>query len=408
MLPDNSATDLTGINDNFSQKNEISEEFIRKNISAGIDSVLSNFGIKEEWITTSDTEVLKKTGKTQSSDAELFIKNVLIPKDLNSIEINADLSSYISFLGLKSQVNEDILSKDLDITVLFDDSLKQKTPLCKLKITHSEKVNRETAIVCVIINNINEYKTDDIDRIFLSKNEFSFVFPRNLDEIDLQNKLLHSKKDVIINLTAGGKDNYEADFNASMDEKAILERVKSFSVDFPTINTVLLTKQDDDIPLPLLNSINTNLTNYKIRVINENELSPLLSDAEFKSPDKFTLLAANIKSRSKLTKTIITSVSVDHDDFEKFYDNIQILKKLGYKFYNYSEFRNRKDTYEKEQKEKEDKMKEELIKKQNEKKNTEKKSDPKKNTGIKKKQETKKPVENKKTEPKKKSDVKKK
>lgn len=408
ILPASHEPELLKKNENIQDKNTVNSEFIRQNFSSGIDSVLRNFGIKDEWITTSDSAALRKTGKTQTQEAELFTKNILIPNELTSIEVNADLSSYISFLGLSSRVNEDIVLKNLDITILNNDTSKNNFPLAKLKISHSDKVIRESAAVCIIINNINEYSTEEIDRLFLNKNEFSYVFPKNLDEIDLQNKLLHSKKDVIINLSIGNKENFEADFNASMDEKAVLERVRSFSVDFPTVNNVMLTKQGEDIPQNLINMVNTILSNYKIRVINENELSQLLSNAENESTDKFTLFAANIKSKGKLAKTFITTVDVEKDDFEKFYDNILILKKLGYKFYNYSEYRNKRESYEKEQKEKEDKIKEELVKKQNEKKQIEKKQNEKKNTVVKKKTDVKKPVDKKKSEPKKKSDVKKK
>lgn len=394
-------------------------------LPAGIDSVLKNFGIKNEWITSPVTDKNSKGGKTPPKDAELFVKNVLIPNDLTSIEVNADITSYLNTLGLSSQVNEDIVSKDVTISVLNPDTTIKSLPLAKVNIIHSDKVNRESAVICLVINNVNEYSPEEAEKFLINKNEFSFVFPRNLDEIDLQNKLLHSKKDVIINLTVGGKDNYETDFNASMDEKTIHERVKSFTVDYPTITAVILTKKDADIPLPIMSLIIADLNNYKIRIIQDMELMQLLAKADEDSKEKFILMGNNIRQKGSLSKSMISAVNIGKDEFDSFYDQVLTLKKLGYKFYNFSDYAAKKEVFEKEQKEKEEKLKElkqkedqkkqtdkkdaelkKSDKKTTDKKSTDKKSD-KKSTDTKKKTDTKKPSD-KKTETKKKTDVKKK
>ncbi|MCC6866242.1 MAG: hypothetical protein IT280_08810 [Ignavibacteria bacterium] len=363
------------------QEQKLSKEQISILLSPGIDSVLHNFGLTDEWITTFQTDKNIKASSTKK-ETELFVKNVLIPTDLTSIEVNADINSYITSLGLTSQVNEDITTKDITIQITNTDTLTGSLPLAKINIEHSDKVSRESAQICIIINNINEYTPEEIDNLLLSKNEFSFVFPRNLDDINLQNKLLHGKKDVIINLTIGNKDNYETDFNASMDDKAILERVKNFTVDFPTVTTVLLSLKDQDIPAKTINSVTLQLTNYKIRILPESSLTVLLTAAEKDSKDKFNMMAKNIITKGKLAKSIVSTVNVTSEDFTGFYDKILYLKKLGYKFCNYSEYVSRKDALEKQQKEKEEKLKEQKLKeqkqKEEEKKNKVKKTDLKK------------------------------
>ena len=417
---------ITGNNEEkFTPTSRLEPGELKNVLSTGIDSVLKNFGIKAEWISNnSDEKTNKKSGKNENKDAALFTKTVIIPTELTSIEVNADLSSFFKQYGLSSNVSEDIITKDVVISLNESDTSMGKLPLAKINIVHSDKVHRESAIVCVIINNITEYDNEDIDKILMNKSEFSFVFPRNLDEIDLQNKLLHHKKDVIINLTVGGKENYETDFNASMDEKAIRERVKSFSVDFPTVTTVILSKKDSDVNPAFISSVQNELSNYKIRVINDYELAALFTKAEEETGEKYTIFASNIKTKGSLAKSIVTSVAVNKDDFDKFYDEILKLKKLGYKFYNFAEFSARKDAFEKAEHEKQEKMREEqqkklaekknTEKKQTEKKQTEKKTDTKKKTDVKKKTGVKKPTDKKKSEPKKnttpkkKSDVKKK
>ena len=81
-----------------------------------IDSILFDFGIKKEWITTTypadKTPPLKqdksKQPKLKNAAVKWFQKDVSIPKDLTTAEINLDLTTYINFLGLDAAVNEDI------------------------------------------------------------------------------------------------------------------------------------------------------------------------------------------------------------------------------------------------------------------------------------------------------------
>ena len=113
-------------------------------------------------------------------------------------------------------------------------------------------------------------------------------------------------------------------------------------------------------------------------MIPDNELAQLLSKAEDESKDKYNLLAVNLKTKGNLSKSIITSIAVNTDDFTSFYDEILKLKKLGYKFYNFSDFSSRKETFEKEEQLRVDKTKDELQKKQNEKKLADKKQTDKK------------------------------
>ncbi len=407
---DSSSVNTNKITENTGDNQQITKvdiEQLKIILSPGIDSVLRNFGIKDDWIINpADEKNQKKGSKTSSKEAELFVKNVLIPTELSSIEVNADVTAYLKSLGLNTSVNEDIRTKDVVLLVLNSDTTAGKLPLAKININHSDKVHRQSATICVIINNISEYKTEDIDKLLLNKSEFSYVFPRNLDEIDLQNKLMHSKKDVIINLTVGGRDNYETDFNASMNDKAIRERVRNFSIDFPTVASVILTKKDNDISPQFVNAILNDFSSYKIKVINDEALTKLLSQAEGEAKDKITIFASNLKSRGKLAKTIITSVAVDKDEFEKFYDEILTLKKLGYKFYNFSDYSVKKEAFEKEEQLKNEKAKEDKQKRDDEKKIADKKSADKKTT------QTKKPdvkiPEVKKPDNKKKNDVKKK
>lgn len=416
----NESTSLKDSTQNITQsvvKTPADIESLKPTFETGIDSVLFGFGIKKDWISSnweSKTKTISKN--TPHKDASWFSKTVVIPADLSSVEVNADLSSYIRASGLKLSVEEDIITKDITMIVENPDSVKKELPLGKISILHSDKISRESAIVCIILSNITDYKDEEIERLLLNKSDFSYVFPKNLDEIDVQNKLLHNKKDVIISLSVGGKDNYDTDFNTNLDEKGIREKVKSFSSDFPTIQTVVLTKAESEVPQTTLSVIAEEFSKFNIKVIPENSLTQLIARSEEGAKEKLSLIAGGIKSKTAVQKNLITILQIEPGEFSSFYDEIMTLKKLGYKFFNYTEYYIRKAEFEKKEQEKNEKLKAEQDEKKKQ-QDLKKQQDQKKQQDLKKKQDSKKPdkkkidtkkTDKKKSEPKKKTDVKKK
>lgn len=371
---------------------------LRNSLDGNVDSILYSFGIKKEWITTSINKEGDKTiSKGPDKHPLWFAKSVLIPGDLSSIEVNLDLSSYINSVGLTVLTTEDIFTKDITLLVSNGDTVKSNQQLAKISIIHSDKVIRESALFCIILNNTGEYSREDIDKLVIHKSEFSFVFPRNLDDIDIQSRLMQNKKDVLINLTVGGKDNYEADFNSTNEEKTIRDKVINFSKDFPTIANIILTKAEPDVPQQTMNLISTEFSKFNIKVIKDSALTKLLTAAEEESKGKISALFSNLKTKAALARNLITLVKIEPDEFDEFYNNILVMKKLGYKFCNYGEYAQKSAEMEKLQKQKEEKLKLELDKKkkQPEKKQPEKKT-PENKSGDKKKTETKKKTDDKK------------
>lgn len=363
-------------------------------IDAGIDSVLSDFGIKKEWITTNYNPLLQKTDpKHTTKEAEWLTKTVLIPVELNSVEVNVDISGYFNTIGIATSVNEDIITKNIVIIANRPDTVMPVLPLIKISINHSDKITRESALICLILDNMGEYKEDEIEKFLIGKTEFSYVFPRSLEDIDIQNRLLQNKKDVIISLTIGSKDNYDADFSTNLDEKALREKVKTFSSDFPTIRTVVLTKTEPNLPQSGINRLIDEFYKFNINVIGESELTKILTPAEEDSKEKLRTIGENLKSKSFLPKGLISVLKISADEFDKFYDEILKLKKLGYKFCSYAEYLNRKREIEKTEKLRIEEHQKELAdkKRQEQKKLKDKKPIEKKKT------ETKKPVKPKST-----------
>jgi len=344
----------------------------QKNLERSIDSILFTFGIKKEWITN-------EPQKKPNIRAEWFVKNVIIPKDLTTVEVNLDINTLVNKMGLKTTVNENILNKDIVITIVNPDTARN-TPAAILQITHSEKAVRETGVIALIIDKINTFNNDDIDKLILTKSEFSYVFPRNLDDIDIQQKLLHNKKDIIINLTVAGKDNYEADFSLGMEDKIIHDKIKSFNSDYTSVNKVLLTNVNHDVSLNnFCNKIAGELIKGNIRIINDSMcIAPYNSKEKDRLSSFFNILIQKVNQ----SRNIIAIYPADKSEFEDFYNKILIYKKLGYKFYNLSDYFSyiesikRREQVKEEKKDEKDKKKQEDVKK----KKTDKKIDiPNKN-----------------------------
>ena len=387
------SSDTTHVTDNpvYKQTGDKKPDmkYLLANIERQLDSILFSFGIKKEWIATSRAGAHEKSEKVPPTksyykDASWFLKDVIIPKDLSSAEVNLDLSLYTKNSGLVPSATEDIKTKDIEFDISSSDS--SAMPMVRIYLNHSDKVTRESGTFSIILNNIGDYKKDEIDKILSTTNEFSFIFPRSFENVELQNKLIQLRKDVIINMTLSAKDNSDADFLTS-DEKDLKTKIKSFITDYPSISKVIISRADA-APLPqgMAGKIKEEFLKFNIRAIGDTALIPVVAKSEEDSKDKVSIIISNLKNYAAKFGKGIAVVTLSYDDFIKLYNEILVLKKLGYKFYNLAEYFTKESD-----KEKKDKLKEEkLTEKKEEKKDTKKnvkvppQKDDKKKDNIKK------------------------
>ncbi|RPI18881.1 MAG: hypothetical protein EHM58_03875 [Ignavibacteriae bacterium] len=355
-------------------------------LDKNIDSVLMSFGIKKDWITTTlagTKQVKTKTDqqKKTSINAEWFAKSVLIPKDLTSAEVNLDLTNLIKSSGLYSIVNEDIRTTDIDITVFKDSVSAAGQPLARISVNHTDKITRESGTLVIVLSNLSELKTEQLEEIINSTSEFSFILPRNLEDIELQNKLIHDKKDLIINLSVGEKEAVETDFSLDMEDKEIKQRVKSFNVDFPSVKYVLLSTTDPNIQKDkIYNKLAEEFAKFDVKTIPDT-LFFKFPDVEINS-SKVQSVINTLKAKASNSGKVITVLFMDYDAFKNFYSEVLTLKKQGFKFYNFSQFLTKESDRQK---------KEKLLKERQE-------EDAKKKKDVKPADKNKKPVQKKTTD----------
>ena len=332
--------DSTGIRANL----HLSPDFLRTKSVADVDSILNNFGVKKEWITTvsaGEKTVKPRTDKTKKENtASWYTKYVLIPKDVNSAVINLDLTNYFRLLGLSSTVSEDIRTADITFSVTDPDDTSSGAdakPLARIFINHSDKITRESGTFIVILDNIGDYKKNEADDLLENTSEFTFIFPRSPDDIDVQNKLIQQKKDVILNVTEGKNDNYDADFRSGMDLKELRQKVRSLSADYPSVKTILLTRTDAPAGIDrTMPEIIDELEHYSFRVYTDTSLTKLLSVSDNDSKNKISIIVSQMKFHASAGKKIMTVLNLTYDEFQSFYNEVLTMKKLGYKFYTLS------------------------------------------------------------------------
>lgn len=334
-----------------------------------IDSILFNFGIKKEWINTvypsgksqtvnQEKPDKEKKVKKETANVKWFSKNVSIPKDLTTAEINLDLTTYINYLGLDAAVNEDIKTTAINFALYspIDTSRGGSLPLAKINITPTDKIKRDAGSLVLIINQINDFKKEQLENILNLVSEFSFIFPRNPEEIELQNKLIQMKKDVLVNLTIGAIDNYDADFRIGMDEKEVKQRVKSINSDFPSVKTAIISKINPQVPNDIIFRVVTEeFLNNGIKAFRDTILTKLLSKDEEDSDSKIQLIVSRLKDKASLAGKVIAVLTLSNDEFLSFLDEVQSLKKRGYKFYTLTEYIEKEKLREKKEREKREK-----------------------------------------------------
>ena len=324
---------------------------VKAGLDSRIDSILFEFGIKKEWIITAYANQQSKKKEQKKISGELFSKTVTIPKELPSIEINIDITSYLNSAGLRSVVNEDILTKDIVIDIFArDDSTSQKN-LARVQLNHSDKVSRQTATCVFILSGLQEFDAKELEEIINLTSEFSYLLPKNLDDVDLQNKLINAKRNVLMEFSIAGSAIEEAELYSGMPEKDIKTKIKTFTNDFPSIKYVLLSSKDKSAGVLSVKKIaEEEMIRLGLKVISDSVLTETIKEDE--KGDKIKLILEKIHTKSNSSSLLISKLWLDPSQLKNFYSEVLTLKKKGYKFYTLSEYLTKEEQSIKKEKQK--------------------------------------------------------
>lgn len=293
-------------------------------VNAGIDSVLRDFGIESKWIKDA-----KENPKTQKKSSQLwFSKDVMIPVDLPSTNVNLELTSFFKEKNLLVRTIEDPRSKNLKMDVLSSgDTVHGK--IGQIKISYSDSVKRMSSDVCIILDSMEYLSLTDAGRIINSGEEFSVIMPLRNDKADYQSLITDRKRDYLIELTYGGEESYEADFKEGMSEKEWRSKIRSLCLNFPSMSGVIL--RGKNLPSGFANSIKEEFEKFGMKVFADTNFV----DAWYKS-EKPERLISELKNRTGSgSRKIVMITSLSAADFEELTSKSAALRKRGFRFMDF-------------------------------------------------------------------------
>ncbi len=292
-----------------------------------------------------DNSDREKRKKNQSTATE-FSREILIPPDLPTIELNYEISNYLTLKNLKENVYEEPKSKNVDINIfsIRDTVMSQ---LRSLKFTYSDSIRRKTAEVCLVIDSLDSYGLNDAENILGNTQEFSvFLSPGN-DKAEYQSKIIELKRDYLLKFSVGDEDDVDADFKSDMKESLWMSKIKSISLNFPQVSGIILYNKKN------ISDFNKKITEEMIK--NNLKVYPdtVFTDQR-RGEDKVNMLFEDIISKTKDGKKFLFyDINMSPSDFSSYDKQVYVLKKLGYKFSNFRELMKKmNDVYEKTAKEK--------------------------------------------------------
>jgi hypothetical protein len=331
---------------------------LKRILPVGIDSIAAEFGIKKDWIKeqgeelTQDKNKKSKTDRTQKQPAPpkvflWFSKFIYIPRDVPAAELNLEIRNFLSEYNFDCMGNEDPKSGNLSLAIFNNrDSAKKK--VAGVDIIYSDKVKRDAADVCIILNRVEDIPIKPLEKILLAPEKFSVVLPDIVEKIDAQTVVLDSKRDYVLFFDIGNEDDLLAEFKTDMREKEWKSKVRSVCYEYDKAAGVFILNPRKIQPYET--DLLKEFPQYNLNSYKDTLLIRFVSDE--KDRKKTDALFRDITSRAdRGARSMIYLVTFTQDEFDYYRQDITKLKRKGYRFYNFSEImKKRRSTAEHEEK----------------------------------------------------------
>lgn len=319
----------------------LSPDELKKLLPAKIDSIVTLFGIKKEWVSDANkVEVPKplkgkneKKIKTVINDALWFAKNIIIPKDVSTAEINLEIKNSLSEYDFDCIANEDPKSGNLMINIFNKKDSSAKT-LAYVNLEFSDKIKRDASDVCLVLNTVENIPLPQLEKMLLIPEKFTVVLPDIVSRIDAQTVVMDTKRDYVMFLDIGTEDDLLAEFKKEMTQKEWKSKVRAVCYEYDKASAVIILNPKKIHPMEtdlLMEFSKYNLKAYKDTIL-------IKFSSEEKSDKKINLFFNDILTRShKGAKSMIYLLDFNNDDITTFRNESYKLKRKGFKFYNFTE-----------------------------------------------------------------------
>jgi len=327
----------------------LSPDELKKILPAKIDSIASLFGIRKEWISDANkVEVVKPVkGKTEKkselkpdkkikppvNDALWFAKNIQIPKDVSTAEVNLEIKNSLFEYDFDCKANEDPKSGNLMINIFNKKDSSSKT-LAYVNLEFSDKIKRDAAEVCLILNNVENIPLPQLEKMLLLPDKFSVVLPDMVSRIDAQTVVMDTKRDYVLFLDIGTEDDLLSEFKKEMAPKEWRSKVRSTCYEYDKASAVIILNPKKIHPMET--DLLMEFSKYNLKAYKDTILIKYTSDE--KSEKKVNVFFNDVITRSqKGAKSMIYLVDFNNEDINYFRNENYKLKRKGFKFYNFTE-----------------------------------------------------------------------
>jgi len=303
---------------------------LHKLASGKIDTILTGFGIKKEWIENQFRKDQDTTNNDISSLTEKlwFSKRVTIPLDLSAAELFIEINSFLGSIDLSTTIKEDPKTRNLSINIHYtEDTLKRV--LAKIDFLYSDKVKRDAADVCIILNNLQDFSEEELNTVLNSTERYSLILPVNIEETDIQSTIFDSGREYILMLDIGNEDDIHADFRSNMKQRNWKSKVRTLCYEYNKAGGVFLNIRSKQFKFE--NDVRDEFKKYRGNVFRDTVFVDF--EQVYDSGNKITVLISDIKQRaSKSKSSLIYLVNFSFEDFQNYSNSVYSLMKRGYKF----------------------------------------------------------------------------
>ena len=274
-----------------------------------------------------------KKNKPVVNDVLWFAKNIQIPKDVSTAEVNLEIKSSLSEYDFDCKANEDPKSGNLMINIFNKKDSSSKT-LAYVNLEFSDKIKRDAADVCLVLNNVENIPLTQLEKMLLLPDKYSVVLPDIVSRIDAQTVVMDTKRDYVMFLDIGIEDDLMAEFKKEMSPKEWKSKVRSVCYEYDKASAVIILNPRKIQPLET--DLLVEFSKYNLKAYKDTILIKFSPDE--KSDKKINLFFNDVLTRSqKGAKSMIYLVDFNNDDVTSFRNESYKLKRKGFKFYNFTE-----------------------------------------------------------------------
>jgi hypothetical protein len=334
---------------------QISPDEIKKIVPHEIDSILYQYGIKPEWIkniSNSPPPEKPKKEKPKKQDKQSkpvikqpvqtenlwFMKEVTIPRDIPFAEMNLEIVNLLNGYNLSSTSFEDPKTYNQLFNIYYTSDSAKKV-IAKINFMYTDKIKRETADICIVLDNLDSYTNAQLEKLLSTSEKFSVMLPDDINKIDLQTMVMESKKDYLVKADIGTQDDIESEFRSDMKEKDWRTKVRTICYEFDKAAGVVLKnpKMQHKMEMELLDEF----SKFPVKAYRDTIFTKYHSTE--KSNKKIADLFKLVLSRAKNgINSQVYVVNFTEEDFQNYLSGLHVIKKRGYKFFTFSDIMKRR------------------------------------------------------------------